>query len=86
MEHEYARGGALAYLAAWDVRRGGAIGRREATTGIDPFGRLVNQVMAEEPYRSAPRVFWIVDNGSSHRGTTQNPRWAATTRKKGRPR
>ena len=24
--------------------------------------------MAEEPYRSAPRVFWIVDNGSSHRG------------------
>jgi hypothetical protein len=25
--------------------------------------------MAQEPYRSAPRVFWIVDNGSSHRGT-----------------
>ena len=22
--------------------------------------------MAMEPYRSAPRVFWIVDNGSSH--------------------
>ncbi len=69
VEHEYERGGALAYLAAWDVRRGGVIGRCEATTGIDPFGRLVDQVMAEEPYRSAPRVFWIVDNGSSHRGT-----------------
>jgi hypothetical protein len=68
VEHEYARGGALAYLAAWDVRRGGAIGRCEATTGIAPFDRLVDQVMAEEPYRSAPRVFWIVDNGSSHRG------------------
>jgi hypothetical protein len=68
VEHEYERGGALAYLAAWDVRRGGAIGRCEATTGIAPFGRLVDQVMAQEPYRSAPRVFWIVDNGSSHRG------------------
>ncbi len=68
VEHEYDRGGALAYLAAWDVRRGGAIGRCEATTGIDPFGRLVDQVMQQEPYRSAPRVFWIVDNGSSHRG------------------
>jgi len=24
--------------------------------------------MAVEPYRSARRVFWIADNGSSHRG------------------
>ena len=24
--------------------------------------------MKEEPYASADRVFWIVDNGSSHRG------------------
>jgi hypothetical protein len=24
--------------------------------------------MQREPYRSARRVFWIVDNGSSHRG------------------
>lgn len=68
VEHEYARGGALAYLAAWDVRRGGARGRCDTTTGIAPFGALVDQVMAQEPYRSAPRVFWIVDNGSSHRG------------------
>ena len=68
VEHEYARGGALAYLAAWDVRRGAALGRCEATTGIAPSDRLVAQVMAQEPYCSAPRVFWIVDNGSSHRG------------------
>jgi hypothetical protein len=68
VEQEYARGGALAYLAAWDVRRGGAIGRCEATTGIAPFDRLVAQVLALEPYHSAPRVFWIVDNGSSQRG------------------
>jgi hypothetical protein len=40
----------------------------EPTTGIAPFGRLVTQVMAAEPYASARRVFWVVDNGSSHRG------------------
>jgi hypothetical protein len=68
VEHEYTRGGALAYLAAWDVRRARVFGRCEATTGIQPFGRLVEQVMSQEPYCSAQRVFWIVDNGSSHRG------------------
>ena len=30
--------------------------------------RFVRQVMSKEPYYSARRVFWIVDNGSSHRG------------------
>jgi hypothetical protein len=24
--------------------------------------------MTREPYKSADRVFWVVDNGSSHRG------------------
>ena len=68
IEFEYERGGALQYLAAWDVRRGYVMGRCEATTGIEPFGRLVDQVLTQEPYRSAKRLFWIVDNGSSHRG------------------
>jgi hypothetical protein len=68
VEFEYERGGALAYLAAWDVRHAKIFGRCESTTGIEPFGRLVHQVMEQEPYRSAQRVFWIVDNGSSHRG------------------
>jgi DDE superfamily endonuclease len=68
VEHEYGRGGALAYLAAYDVHRAKVMGRCEATTGIVPFGRLVEQVMTAEPYASAERVFWIVDNGSSHRG------------------
>lgn len=66
--HDYRRGGALAYLAAWDVHRGQVIGRCEATTGIEPFGRLVEQVMTSQPYASAKRVFWVTDNGSSHRG------------------
>jgi hypothetical protein len=68
VEHEYARTGALAYLAAWDVHRARLFGRCERTTGIAPFERLVAQVMGQEPYRSARCVFFVVDNGSSHRG------------------
>ena len=69
VEFEYERGGALQYLAAWDVHRARLFGRCEPKTGIEPFGRLVEQVMTSEPYRSARRVFWVLDNGSSHRGT-----------------
>jgi hypothetical protein len=76
IEFEYERGGALQYLAAWDVRRGYIMGRCEATTGIDPFGHLVKQVMEQEPYRTAERVFWVVDNGSSHRGESSIKRLA----------
>jgi hypothetical protein len=68
VEFEYERGGALQYLAAWDVHRARLFGRCEPKTGIEPFGRLVEQVMTAEPYRSARRVFWVLDNGSSHRG------------------
>jgi hypothetical protein len=74
IENEYERGDALQYLAAWDVRRGYVMGRCEPTTGIVPFGRLVHQVLAEEPYRSSERLFWIVDNGSSHRGAAAKKR------------
>jgi transposase len=76
--HEYERGGALAYLAAWDVRRGRVAGRCEDTTGIAPFARLAGQVMTSEPYASASRVLWIVDNGSSHRGAAAAERMART--------
>jgi hypothetical protein len=68
VEHEYRRGGAWAYLAALDVHRAKVFGRCEATTGIAPFERLVEQVMSQWPYNHARRVFWIMDNGSSHRG------------------
>lgn len=68
VEHEYARAGALVYLAAWDVRRAQLFGRCERRSGIVSFDRLVEDVMSQEPYASARRVFWVVDNGSSHRG------------------
>jgi hypothetical protein len=68
LQNDYKRLGAWAYLAAWDVHRAKIFGRCEAANGNAPFTRLVEQVMTQEPYRSASRVFWIVDNCSSHRG------------------
>ena len=68
VNHEYQRGGALAYLAAYDVHQARVFGHCAPTTGIEPFMTLVEQVMTQEPYASAKRVFWVVDNGSSHRG------------------
>ena len=66
---EYRRGGTLAYFAAYDVHPGRVTGRCAPTTGIVPFTALVNQVMTTEPCASPRRVFWVVDNGSSHNGT-----------------
>jgi hypothetical protein len=68
IETEYKRKGALQYLAAWDVHRGIVLGRCEPKTGIEPFGRLVDQILEQEPYGNSERLFCVVDNGSSHRG------------------
>jgi transposase len=70
VEFEYDRHGTLAYFGAYDVHRARLMGRVEPATGIAPFSRLVAQVMTQEPYASARRVFWVVDNGSSHAGNT----------------
>ncbi|MGW0916642.1 transposase [Streptomyces sp. NPDC002784] len=77
VNHTYKRGGALAYLAAYDVHQAEVFVRCEPATGIVPFMNLVEQVMTAEPYASAKRVFWIVDNGSSHRRRTSIDRLAA---------
>ena len=68
VEHEYFRMGAWTYLAAWDVHRARVFGRCEVKSGIAPVNRLADEVMGQEPYRSARRVFWIMDNCSAHRG------------------
>jgi len=68
VEHEYFREGAWTYLAAWDVHRAKVFGRCETKSGIAPVDRLIQEVMSQEPYKSARRVFWIMDNCSAHRG------------------
>jgi hypothetical protein len=68
VEHEYARCGAWAYLAALDVHQARIFGQVGRKTGIAPFHRLLDEIMSQPPYCDARRVFCIVDNGSSHRG------------------
>ncbi|WP_433660425.1 IS630 family transposase [Nocardia sp. CA-128927] len=77
INHEYDRGGALSYLAAYDIGRARVLGHCAAKTGIAPFMTLVRDVMTSEPYASAKRVFWVVDNGSSHRGKAACDRLSA---------
>ena len=56
------------YIAAWDVHHANLLERVEQRTGVEPFGRLVEQVMRTEPYVSARTVYWIVDKCASHAG------------------
>jgi hypothetical protein len=77
LEFEYKRHGTVAYLAALDVFSGQVFGQVRDKTGIAPFGKLVAQVMEQEPYASARRVFWILDNGPSHHPNTSPARLRA---------
>ncbi len=77
VESEYRRHGTLAYLAAYDVHRARVIGHCAPSTGIEPFTALIDKVMTRQPYASARRVFWVVDNGASHRGWTAAARLSA---------
>jgi transposase len=76
-EHEYKRKGSLALLAGLDVCTGTVFASTPVTTGIKPFMDLAGQVMARSEYKSAPRVFVIVDNGSDHRGLAAITRLAS---------
>jgi DDE superfamily endonuclease len=78
VEHEYERGGALCYLAAWDARRAKLFDRCATKDGIVPFDKLVEQFMSAEPYSKAQRVFVIADNGSAHRGKASIDRLQGT--------
>ena len=55
VEHEYERGGALAYLAAWDVRRAASSAAARRPPASRRSAAWSTQVMAEEPYAS-PRA------------------------------
>jgi hypothetical protein len=55
-------------MGAYDVHAARLFGAVADKTGIVPFMELAERVMTTEPYKSARRVYWVVDNGSSHRG------------------
>jgi hypothetical protein len=79
VESDYKREGTCAYLAAWDVHRAKLFGRVVKRISIASFDALVAAVMRRPPYCTARRVFWIVDNGTIHRGqraiTRLHARW-----------
>lgn len=77
VEHEYRRHGTCAYLAAWDVHHGRLFGEVVDRCANAAFDAFVAQVMETEPYASAGRVFWVVDNGTVHRGQRACDRLAA---------
>jgi len=78
VEFEYERGGTLAYMGAYDVHAARLFGTVAEKTGIVPFMELAERVMTLEPYASARRVYWVVDNGSSHRGQRSVERMTAS--------
>jgi len=66
VEHEYERKGVLAHQAFLDVRRGKVVGQCVPRNTAAAFRTLVRRVMRRERYRSARRVFLVLDNGSAH--------------------
>ena len=64
-------------MGAYDVHAARLFGTVTEKTGIVPFMELAERVMTLEPYASAHRVYWVVDNGSSHRGQRSVERMAA---------
>jgi hypothetical protein len=83
-ESEYHPLGTLAYLRP--RRSPGPVHRPvRAVHRNKPFTALAEQVMSTEPYACASRVFWVLDNGASHRNwpppigsaaPTRTPRWS----------
>ena len=80
VNHDYRRGGALAYLAAYDVHRATVFGRCEQSTGIDPFTRLIDQVMSVEPSASAPGYLGLSTTGLRTAGRPRSTVWRSVIR------
>ncbi len=77
VEHEYKRQGALNLLACLEVHSGQVWGRcypRKRRAEVELF---VNELFANEPYASAKRIHFILDNGSSQHPNTF-PHWMKT--------
>ena len=60
--------------AARSLRSGIVYHRFVEDSNMTEYRVFVKKVMALEPYASARRVFWIMDNGSSHRGSKGDER------------
>ncbi len=74
VEHEYERQGALNLLACLDVHSGQVWGQCYAHKRRAEVEAFVNELFAREPYASAQRIHFILDNCSSQHPSTF-PTW-----------
>jgi transposase len=74
VEHEYKRKGVISYVAVLNVRTGQVLGHCPTKNGKLEFRKFVTRIMEKEQYRSAKRVFLIIDNGPAHNPSTF-PEW-----------
>jgi transposase len=74
LEHEYERQGALNLLACLDVHSGQVWGQCYARKRRAEVEAFIDELFAREPYASAKRLHFILDNGSSQHPNTF-PEW-----------
>ena len=65
-EFEYRRHGTGVLLALMDVGNGQVFHETVRRNGIDPFRQLLTTTIAQDRYRHAERLFFVIDNGGSH--------------------
>ncbi len=65
-EFEYRRHGTAVLLALMDIVSGHVLHETVPKSGIVPFLALIKKLLEQEKYRSATRLFFVIDNGSSH--------------------
>jgi transposase len=78
VEFEYTRKGTLCFQGALDVRSGRVFGAFPARNTAEAFRGFVTELMGQEPYARATRVFWITDDGSAHHPKSFGP-WLTAT-------
>ncbi len=70
VDYEYKRHGTISLHAAINVLTGKVYYRFPKASNKKEFRELVRRIMKQEPFASAKRVFWVVDNGPCHHPST----------------
>jgi len=74
LEFEYERHGTVCYQAFLNVFTGQVYGEVHASNGIETFEATLARCLGQPGYRTAERIFLIVDNGSAHHPSTSPAR------------
>lgn len=73
IDFEYKRHGTITMHVARDIRTGKVYYKFPRRSTKAEFQKFVKFVMKQEPFKSAQRVFWVVDNGGCHHPNTFGP-------------